>query len=89
MKEQGIQSAIIKELTKQGYFTFKTIRCNKSGIPDIIACSPKGEFVGIEVKTPTGVVSKIQDYQIRKINENNGIAFIARSVEDIRNVLKF
>ena len=59
MKEQAIQAKIIKWLEKEGYWTVKTIQCNKKGVPDILACSPEGRFVAIEVKAGRNKPSEI------------------------------
>lgn len=59
----------------------------KAGVPDIIAVI-NGRFVGIEVKRPGGVVSKLQEYHIRKINEAGGAAFVAYSVEEVKDKLR-
>ena len=88
MSEQAIQSKIIKWLEKEGYYVVKTITCNRAGVPDILACSPAGRFVGIEVKTPTGVVSKLQEVHIRRINEAGGLAMIARSLKEVQEALR-
>lgn len=58
-----------------------------TGVPDILTCI-KGRFVGIEVKTPTGRVTKIQQYQIDQINKSGGFAFVATSLEDVRMELR-
>ena len=81
-REQDIQRRITKAIEKKGGWCCKTITCNKSGVPDILAVID-GIFYAIEVKTPTGRTSPIQDYQIMKINEAGGKAFVARSVEDL------
>lgn len=47
----------------------------KNGIPDILACV-NGYFVGIEVKAQTGRYSDLQLYQIKKIRETGGFAFV-------------
>ena len=45
------------------------------GIPDILACI-NGYFVGIEVKAQTGKPSEIQLYNVKKINDAGGFAFV-------------
>lgn len=47
----------------------------KSGVPDILA-SVSGLFVGIEVKAERGEASELQKYNIRKIRESGGCAWI-------------
>jgi len=58
-----------------------------TGVPDILTCI-KGRFVAIEVKTPTGRLTKIQQYQMDQINKSGGVAFVATSLADVRMELK-
>ena len=58
-----------------------------SGVPDILTCI-HGRFIGIEVKTPTGRTTKIQEYQIEQINKSGGIAVVVTSLEQLRMELK-
>lgn len=87
MREQTIQKKIMNWLRDNGFWHFKTITCNRAGIPDIIGCTPGGLFFGIEVKRPGGKVSDIQNYNIREIQNRRGIAFVAYSVEDVQRQL--
>lgn len=90
MTEQQIQKKIIKWLEDNSYYVIKIVTANKSGVPDIIACDKDGKFVAIEVKTPKtkNNTSKLQEYNIKKINDNNGTAFVAYSIECLINKLR-
>ena len=66
MKESDIQKKIIDHLHSVGAWTVKTIRCNKAGVPDILACLD-GKFISLEVKTNIGKTSPIQDRCIKQI----------------------
>ena len=88
MKEAVIQKKIIDYLESEGYYTVKTILCNKKGVPDILACSPKGRFVAIEVKALGGRTSKLQDYNLQRITNTGGVAMVARSVDEVRAQLE-
>jgi Holliday junction resolvase len=66
MLESKIQAKIIKKLENEGYFIIKIIRCNKAGIPDILALK-NGKAIFIEVKQPKGVLSTIQKYRIEEM----------------------
>ena len=87
MLESKIQAKIIKYLKAEGYSVFKTIACNRRGIADIIACSPTGRFVALEVKQLKGVTSPLQKLYIEEVLTHGGIAGVVRSVEDVKELL--
>lgn len=58
----------------------------QSGIPDILFVY-KGKVFFIEIKAERGVVSPLQTLTIKRLNEVGAIAFVARSVEDVRTIL--
>jgi len=60
---------------------------SKPGDPDIVACF-RGRYIAIEGKTPTGVQSPIQKRRMREIREAGGVYIVARSAEDVRDVLE-
>lgn len=45
------------------------------------------QFIAVEVKTPTGRLSKGQASFLKFINDRGGLAFTARSVESIKQIL--
>ena len=51
-------------------------------------CCYRGRCVAFEVKTEKGRTTALQDMNIRKINEADGIAVVVRSVDDVKNVIK-
>lgn len=87
MKEQDIQRKIVKALEARGAWTVKTITCNKSGVPDILAVLD-GRMVAVEVKTPTGRVAPLQEYQMDKIRQAGGIAGVCRGLADLDALLQ-
>jgi len=82
MKEQTIQKEIIKYLESIGAYTIKTIRTNRAGTPDIIACL-NGRFIAIEVKRKGNKATPLQLAKIEQIRASGGIAFIAYSKDDV------
>ena len=60
---------------------------SKPGDPDLIACF-RGRYVAIEAKTPTGAQSPIQKKRMKEIQEAGGIYILARSVEDVAEVIE-
>ena len=57
------------------------------GVSDILG-TYHGCLLAIEVKTATGKVSPHQERFIKNVNDNGGIAFVARSVDDVRRALE-
>lgn len=85
--EQRVQRKILSYLENSGAFCFKTITCNKRGIPDITAIY-KGVPIFIEVKRdkyhkPT----ELQQYQMARITQAGGRAIIAFSIDPIVDLL--
>lgn len=94
--EQNIQKAIIDYLRIKKYVVFKhhstgftvregkvaAFRYSEKGISDIIACSPQGTFVAIEVKKPGNKPSEDQLAFIKQVILNKGIAFVAHSIDE-------
>jgi len=70
MTEQQIQSKIIKKLEQDGYFVLKLIKCNKNGIPDLLAVKEDNTMF-IEVKRPDGKLSELQKVRIKELREKN------------------
>lgn len=67
--------------------TKRFIRFGFVGCPDIIGQLVDGRFLGIEVKRPSGRVSPHQAAFIQRAVEHGGVAFVARSVADVFDVL--
>lgn len=57
------------------------------GSSDLIGWTRIGEFLAIEAKSPRGKVTMEQKNFIDTINAADGVAFVARSIEDIRREL--
>lgn len=86
--EQRVQRKILSYLENSGAFCFKTITCNKRGIPDITAVY-KGVPIFIEVKRdkyhkPT----ELQQYQMARITQAGGRAIIAFSIDPVVDLLQ-
>lgn len=93
-QEKTFENKIKRMLKENGaYFVkFFANSYTKSGVPDILACV-NGYFVGIEVKAENGHPSDLQLYNVQKIRESGGFAFIVypsgyddltKFIEDLR-----
>ena len=64
---------LLKSIPKT--WVLKTQEVARSGVPDILLCL-KGEFIAIELKTDTGILSKLQAYNLKKINDSGGLGIV-------------
>lgn len=81
--EQKLQTKILKWLKDNGFWATKIIVCSVSGTMDIIACSPRGRFVGIEVKYGANTASALQKHHIEEVQRRGGIAFVTWDLETV------
>jgi hypothetical protein len=68
---------------KAGVFRRNVDPYRIKGISDILGILPNGRLLAIEVKTKTGKVSSDQKLFIDKVNKLGGLAFVARSIDDV------
>jgi hypothetical protein len=98
--EKHIQKEIMEYLEFMGYVVVKVnnvgikkpdgqyIPPRKKGISDILACSPDGKFVAIEVKRPGKEMTDEQRLFLERVRHNDGIAFCAKSLDDVMERVK-
>lgn len=58
-----------------------------AGSSDLIGWTHEGKFLAIEIKTEKGRVSLDQQRFIDVVNKAGGVAFVARSAQDVRDNL--
>ena len=69
--EQQIQSKLIKQLEKEGYYVIKLSVTNKTGIPDLLAIPKNSDVEFIEVKRPGKKPRPLQVFRIKELNNNS------------------
>ena len=101
--EKGIENSILKFLMKIGVFCWKNQsvgiydpikrtfrRANNQahikGVSDILGII-EGKFLAIEVKSAKGQVTPEQRSFLARINNEGGIAFVARNVDQVAREL--
>lgn len=72
---------------KKGIYRRKNSVHRMLGVADIIGILPCGRCFAIEVKSAVGRLSPHQKEFLEKIRLNNGIAFVARGIEDVCKAL--
>lgn len=89
LPEKQVENEIKHYLDNIGAYHIKTLGGSvPAGTPDILACV-NGVFVAIEVKKPKGgVVSALQKSKLKKIRKAGGVSMVAKSVEEVKEVLR-
>jgi len=97
--EGAVVAAILEYLQLRGIFAWRMntgatvikvpngkdrfLRFGKKGISDIIGILDDGRWLAIECKTEKGKASLDQLYFLAEIAKRGGVAFVARSIEDV------
>ena len=65
-------------------------RAGIKGMSDIIAIAPdgKGQIIAIEVKSIKGKISDDQQLFLQKIQDNGGMAIVARQLEEVASMFR-
>ena len=85
--EAKIKLDIVKYLQLRGFLCWKLSDRFRSGIPDIF-CARDGKVYFFEIKKESGVVSKLQEYTIKQLNDHGICAGVVRSVEDVKKLIE-
>ena len=85
--EKKLQPKIIKYLEADGFYTIKTIKLNKNGLPDIIGWKD-GRCVMVEVKSTGKKPSKLQEFRINEVKDFGVYAFWCDSFDMFLRLIK-
>ena len=91
MTESEIQKQIITYLKLSNYLVFRmnsgktqyNVQLCPKGTPDLLAISPQGKTLWIEVKTASGKLRESQVKMIADLESRGQKVIIARSVKDV------
>ena len=88
-KESALVQYMMQLLRAEGFYVEKNHGSPFStvGRPDLEGCA-RGHFFAIEAKTPTGVLSAAQMYQLQEIRHAGGITWVVRSKEEVKLALE-
>ena len=60
---------------------------HRNGVADILGILPDGRLLAIEVKSAKGRLSDHQKEFLKNVEDNNGLAIVARSLDDLHAVV--
>lgn len=72
MKENQIESYMVRKVKEHGGLCFKFVSPGNLGVPDRIVITPDGRTIYVELKTNTGRLAKAQKWQ-RSEMEKRGV----------------
>jgi hypothetical protein len=89
MREKNIENKIKTYLKSIGAYCVKYHgnKFSQVGVADLLVCY-KGRFLAIEIKNEIGKTSPLQDANILMVKKAGGISFVARSVEEVKEIIK-
>ena len=87
MLEKQIQLGVMRYLKTRGGWWKKISDKFQKGIPDILGCY-EGFFIAIEVKQPSGKLTKYQEHESISIDEAEGIYGVVYSIADMREMFE-
>lgn len=91
IRESTIQAEILQYLRWRRIPAWSTHssrnRPETPGMADILGVLPGGRFLAIECKAEAGKASELQLDFMASVNAVGGLAFVARSVEDVQRAI--
>lgn len=91
MREKDFETKVKAFLKSNDCWVLKTWSngIQRQGVPDLLVCC-NGCFLGVELKNETGKASELQKWNIGKIREAGGLAFVLypEQFEDFKKLIK-
>lgn len=87
MTHASLLAGVKKYLNQLGVYVFKYHGTNftSRGVPDLICCY-QGKFIAIELKSGKDKLTELQKHNLDLIQQSGGVAFTARSLDDVKKV---
>ena len=89
--EAKVKKRVVNVLKENGayYFFPATGGYGRSGVPDIVGCY-RGVFFGIECKAGSNKPTALQEAEMRKIREANGLTLVVNeeNIDDVKIMLR-
>ena len=76
--ESTYQRKLKKHFEGNGWLVIKIIRATVNGYPDLMLLHPLRPIIFIEVKDEKGILSKVQEYRIKELQEKGFIAIVTK-----------
>ena len=87
MLEREIEKKLVKGIRRLGGRAYKWVSPGSNGVPDRIIVMPGGRILFVELKTSTGVVSKLQKRQIRMLSQMGCDVRVVFGMDGVQDLL--
>lgn len=87
MLEKEIEKKLVEGIRRLGGRAYKWVSPGSNGVPDRIIVMPGGRILFVELKTSTGVVSKLQKMQIRMLSQMGCDVRVVFGMDGVQDLL--
>ena len=91
MSERAVRNAVLRKLKKEGWYVMPLSDKWASGYPDLLCIKYfdgiLARHVFLELKSPTGKLSKIQVVTIAKLRSLGCEAYVVNDVKQLEDIL--
>lgn len=84
MRESQIEARLARMVRERGGLCYKFISPSNPGVPDRIIITPDGRTVYIELKTETGRLQRIQEWQISEMRKRGADVRVAKGLKAVK-----
>ena len=88
MQEKTLQKNILKFCKQQSIIAHKTDSSSSRGWPDLTVVMPSGRVIFVELKTPVGRLSKLQEHTHTQLRLNNAEVYVVRSLGEFESLIQ-
>lgn len=85
MLEKNLELKCCRYAKDKNYLVYKFLSPQNTGVPDRIFLK-KGDIFFVEFKSKSGKLSKLQEYQIKRIREHAN-AYVINDFEDFKRLI--
>lgn len=88
MLEKNIEKKLVEYIKNLKGLIYKFNSQSNSGVPDRLIILPNSKVYFVELKRPSGILSDLQKYQIKRLKSMKQNVCVISSIEDLNNFLR-
>ena len=88
MKESQIEAKLVRMVRNQGGLCYKFVSPGNPGVPDRLILLPGGRVVFVELKTETGRLANIQQWQIEEMQKRGADVRVLKGLDQVKRFVE-